>query len=145
MVPYVEGQMAYCYYDKAPEVEAGHTYSYKVTSNWVGDTDICESDPALTIPMTEDYVTVLVTDLGDNEASEASLYPNPATDRVTVSSTTAIEQITVINYVGQVIFTQQLSGEQSITLNTGSYEPGVYVVRIDTESGVVTKRVVIAE
>ncbi len=95
--------------------------------------------------MTEDYVPVFVTDIEDNEVSEASLYPNPATDRVNVTSTQAMERITVLNYVGQVVFTQQLNGDKGVTLNTASYESGVYVVRIDTQDGVVTKRVIITE
>ncbi|PLX12525.1 MAG: hypothetical protein C0598_05780, partial [Marinilabiliales bacterium] len=31
----------------------------------------------------------------------------------------------------------------SITLNTSSYENGVYVVKLETENGVITKRVTI--
>jgi hypothetical protein len=144
-VPYVEGQTAYCYFDKAPAVKAQTLYNYQVTANWEGDTDACESAPALNIPMTEDYVPVFVTEIGDNEASETKLYPNPATDLVNISSSQAMERITVLNYVGQVVFNQELSGEKATTLNTASYEAGVYVVRIETQDATITKRVVITK
>jgi hypothetical protein len=144
-IPYVEGQTAYCYFDKAPAVKAQTLYNYQVTANWVGDTDACESAPALNIPMTEDYVPVFVTEIGDNEASETKLYPNPATDMVNISSSQPMERITVLNYVGQVVFNQELSGEKATTLNTASYEAGVYVVRIETQDVTITKRVVITK
>ncbi|MBL6944876.1 MAG: T9SS type A sorting domain-containing protein, partial [Bacteroidales bacterium] len=50
---------------------------------------------------------------------------------------------TVTNYVGQVVYTGQMNDATSMTLNTGSYQAGVYLVKINTENGVVTKRVII--
>jgi len=73
------------------------------------------------------------------------LYPNPATDQVNITSSTAISKITVVNYVGQVVYTNEVNDVTSLTLNTASYDNGIYVVKLDTESGVVTKRVTIAK
>lgn len=142
---YIEGQIYYCYQDFAPAVSDDQTYNYKVTTNWAVETDTCESVPALSIPMTEDYVTVLVTTVEDSEIAEVKLYPNPATNNLNISSTNPIRQITVFNYVGQVVFNQELDGEKTVALNTASYESGIYVLRIDTGSELINRRVVITK
>jgi hypothetical protein len=91
-----------------------------------------------------DYVCFLVTDVSDPNAEGVfSMYPNPANDRVNITSSQAMQDITVFNYVGQVVFRADLSKANSLTLNTGGYDAGVYVVRINTENGVITRRVTI--
>jgi hypothetical protein len=142
-VPWVEGQTDYEYMDDVTATP--DTYCYKVTAVWESATDYCESAPAPAkfAPM-DDYVCILVTDVNDPNAEGVfSLYPNPANDRVNITSSQAMTDITVYNYVGQVVFRSDLGQTNSTTLNTGNYEAGVYVVRINTENGVVTRRVTI--
>jgi hypothetical protein len=142
-VLWVEGQEAYQYFDDVAATP--NTYCYKVTAVWESATDYCESAPAPAkfSPM-DDYVCVLVTDVADPNAEGVfSLYPNPANDRVNISSSQAMTDITIYNYVGQVVFRSNLSNANSTTLNTGNYDAGIYVVRINTESGVITRRVTI--
>jgi hypothetical protein len=142
-VDYVEGQGSYCYFDAYPNVSIDLGYNYMVTAHYTSDTDECESTPAMDSDLVEDYVYVFITGLNDpNAASLTNVYPNPAQDNVTVSSSLPMTQITVTNYVGQVVYTQKLDAT-SHALNTSSYQAGVYLVKIDTENGVTTKRVVI--
>ncbi len=142
-VPAETGVEAYTYLDET--TVTGEGYWYQVTCVWESETDYCESMPGYNVPMTEDFVYVLILDVNNSQASELSLYPNPASDRVTVSSNVAMNGVTVMNYVGQVVYSAKVAGETTLTLNTASYEAGVYVVQINTANGVVTKRVVIAE
>ena len=144
-VTFEEGQLAYNYYDKYPAVANGQTYNYQVTSNWESKIDTCESVPALTIQMTEDYVSILVTAVESLEAAEVSLFPNPATNSLNISSNTDIKQITVFNYVGHLVFNQEFSSRKTAILNTSLYQAGIYVIRIDTENGAITKRVIITK
>jgi hypothetical protein len=139
-VAWVEGQVAYEYYVE----ESIGEYCYQVTAVWESATDYCESAPAPAklLPM-NDHVCVVVTDVNDPTAEVFNLYPNPANDRVNITSSQAMTDITVYNYVGQVVHRSELSGANTLTLNTGNYEAGVYVVRINTENGVVTRRVTI--
>ena len=92
-----------------------------------------------------DFVCVLITGVDNPDASVTNLYPNPARDMVTVSSSLPMRSLTVTNYVGQVVYTNTMDAATSYVLNTSSYQPGVYLVKIDTENGVVTKRVVISK
>jgi para-nitrobenzyl esterase len=120
-------------------------YYYQVTSNYASDTDACESPAAMAyeLPM-DDFVYVKVTGIENPDAASlTNVYPNPAQDRVTVSSSVEMTHLTITNYVGQVVYTSDVVGT-SVELNTNSYQAGVYLVKIDTNNGVVTKHLIIS-
>jgi len=134
---------SYCY-DDADYGTLG-CYDYQVTALYLSETDACESAPAMAyeLPM-NDFVNVCVTGLEDPNAELITkVYPNPAQDAVTVTSSLPMTQLTVTNYVGQVVYTNEMNDATSIKLNTSAYQAGVYLVKIDTENGIVTKRVII--
>ena len=145
IIPLADGQLTYSYYDYAPAVNDGQTYNYQVTANWASNIDACESAPALTIPLTEDYISILVTDIKEPELSVINLYPTPTTNKLNIISTRAMKQITIFNYVGQIVFNKEVSGIKTETIDTSLYESGVYVVRIVTEKGVFSRRIVVAQ
>ena len=137
----------YSYYDADPFNGAAYPYEvcYQVTGVWESEADYCESPPAkATIPI-YDYVCIMITSI-DNPLTGGmtALYPNPATDRVNIASSQSIDRITVVNYVGQVIYDAEVNDENSVVLNTSAYGAGMYIVRISTANGVVTKRMTIS-
>jgi hypothetical protein len=145
-IPYEDGVTEYTYFDKAPAVDAQTTYWYKVSAVWASDVDQCESAfaPRKNLPI-YDFVEVFVTDVNNPLAGTVGVYPNPATTDVTVSTTDAMNKITVINYVGQVVYQESVNGSTSVHLNTANYEAGVYVIKIETANGTTNKRVVITK
>ena len=144
-VAYVQGQASYCYFDPYPEVMPQMGYYYMVTASYASETDACESAPAMALEIPEDdFVYVFVTGIDDpNTIALTNLYPNPAQDNVTVTSSVPMNKLTVTNYVGQVVYTGEMFDATSVELNTSSYQAGVYLVKIDTDNGIVTKQVVI--
>lgn len=144
-VPYETGQTEFGYYDADPYTEEyPYDVCYQVTAVWESETDYCESSPAPSVVPIWDYVCISITSINDPLTDGmTALYPNPAQDRVNISSSQQIERITVFNYVGQVVIDTELNGEQAHVLNTSSYDAGVYVVKISTDNGVVTKRMTI--
>jgi len=143
-VPYDEGVTSYEYYDQDPYSGYPYEVCYQVTAVWESETDYCESMPAASIIPIYDYVCITVTGIDNPMSGDVTvLYPNPAKDRVNVSTSHHMDHITVINYVGQVVYDRALSGEQTYELNTSSYDAGVYIVKINTKDGVVTKRMTI--
>ena len=60
-----------------------------------------------------------------------SLYPNPATNTINVSSSLEIISMTVIDQLGKVVLTNTASS----SLDVSSLQNGVYFIRIETEAG----------
>jgi len=76
------------------------------------------------------------------EDNSISIFPNPASTQLNIQSEVNIEQITLINLVGQAIFEEQANSTK-ITLSTSELETGIYFVKVKTTKGVVNKRIVI--
>jgi len=110
-------------------------YTYYVKADYSG----YESDTSNNIQVS------VITGVEELDANSISLYPNPAQNRVNITSSQEVTQISVFNYVGQLVYTSDLENETIITLNTTSYENGVYIIRLQSENGVITKRVVITQ
>ena len=94
-------------------------------------------------PAVEVAITLSVTDVSVNEHNqiEVSVYPNPATDYVKVTSE-QIERVEVFNMMGQLVF-DQLYGDSHVVIPTNSFAPGTYAVKVTTTDGSVTKQVVV--
>ncbi len=77
----------------------------------------------------------------DIEAN-VSIYPNPATDALNVISNTNIQRVRIINFIGQVIFNNEINNS-SININTSAYQSGVYIISVETSNGVTTEKITI--
>ena len=72
----------------------------------------------------------------------SNVYPNPASDIVTVQSSFKVKEIEIHNALGQVVLRKE--GSQNIeTLEVNSLEKGTYIVRIKTQRGFANKKLVI--
>ena len=128
-----EGWADYTYTDV---VYAGGDYTYYVIAVY----DQCTSDPS-----NEAWIDIYVgvEELTLEESIE--VYPNPAVDYVNVNSTVDINTITVLDYLGQLVYEMKVVENNNIKLNTASYEAGVYFIKIYTEEGIAIKRVTITK
>lgn len=76
-----------------------------------------------------------------------NVYPNPAANNVNVDfalQNKSEATIALLNNLGQVVKTQALgnvSGEQSVALDVASLEAGMYIVKLKTSNGEITKRI----
>ncbi len=70
--------------------------------------------------------------------NEILIYPNPALDKINISSTEAIRKVTIINYAGQLVY----EGCSS-SISTVGFISGIYIIRIETDNGVDTQKVTI--
>lgn len=130
----VEGVQENTYTD-TEGLEGGNVYCYEITSVY----SYCgESDPS-------NEACAGFVGIAEFDDSNVVLYPNPATSFVNITSSVEMTRITVTNYVGQVVYMSDLNDETSVKLNTASFNNGVYVVRLESENGIVTKRVIIAQ
>ena len=71
-----------------------------------------------------------------------NLYPNPATTTITVQSANGMmNKVEVYDVYGKMLNMVEVNDAQ-VTMNISNYAAGTYFVRIYTENGMVTKRVV---
>ncbi|MFK8005131.1 MAG: T9SS type A sorting domain-containing protein [Saprospiraceae bacterium] len=76
-------------------------------------------------------------------AQKIDLFPNPATDKVTLRfSDLNAEHLEVFNNFGQTLLARNINNSQ-IELNTKDWNSGVYFVKIKTAEGVVSKRFIL--
>lgn len=89
--------------------------------------------------------TIQITWVGvDNHPScdIVRIYPNPASDQITISSYSEISKIAVFDQLGnQVLIVDRLFSQKEI-LDISILYPGIYILKITTEKGIVNKRVV---
>jgi|GEM_PF-194232 len=73
-----------------------------------------------------------------------TIYPNPATDQITVKSKEELINITLQDITGKATFTQNFeSGENLQVVNLPSLQPGLYLVSIQTQTGTVVQKLII--
>lgn len=76
------------------------------------------------------------------ETSELLVYPNPATDMVKIGTDVKMQEVSVINSQGQVVYQKEMDSN-AFTFNTQNLQTGIYFVRAQTEKGIVTSRMVV--
>ena len=75
------------------------------------------------------------------ESNSVTIFPNPTTNRFTVEGQ-GLNHVAVFNTMGQKVYEMSCQGE-SVDINLNNVETGVYVVRISTDNGVVSKPITI--
>lgn len=71
-----------------------------------------------------------------------SIYPNPASDMLTLYSKDTIKSAELINLCGQKVFDTQMNGNYT-RIYTGNFAKGTYVLNVYTDKGRITKSVVL--
>jgi hypothetical protein len=128
------------YTDIIPLVGWG-IYNYYVTAifnDTIPNTFLCESPGSDTV--TVQFPAVGIQEIGNGQIS---VYPNPANDVVNIVSTNDIKTIEVLNYIGQMIYTNKNVSLKKVELNVSSFKAGVYFVKITTTSGIKTTKITV--
>jgi len=114
--------------------EHGKTYIWEITTltNSTGESAVVEVS-----------ATNECTDIDEvNVIEKVKFYPNPTDEKLQVMSyESRIENIDVFDVFGQKIMTDTFL-RHAITINISHLPVGVYFVRITTEKGIITKKIV---
>ncbi len=115
-------------------LESGH-YDYTIRVIYGGEYDVtyyamscgdeAEADITVGVPENDEVIN--------------SIYPNPTSGDLYINAT-AMKHVTVFNAMGQMVLDQEVSGD-SMVLNMGQLESGVYMVKVTTETGSNVKRI----
>ena len=117
-------------------------YYYKLYA-YYGDLD-CISSPAYWIYDHNQFylhAPYSMDGVDEMESNSVAVFPNPTTSLFTVEGQ-GLNHITVYNLMGQMVYEMECQGE-SVDINLSNVETGVYVVRVFTDNGDVTKRVTV--
>ena len=127
-IPY-NGIAHYEFFDNLVDNQWGG-YAYWVTSVYVRGNEHCES--------TDEAVSITITDIEENTTESVLLYPNPTNGLLNVSGNGTMH-ITVCNLLGQKLMDTEAEG--NTTLDLSRFESGIYLVRIEMESGATVQKV----
>jgi hypothetical protein len=98
--------------------------------------------PTLVPPTNLNLASFIVVDpsipsaIGSVGASANRLFPNPASDVVTIENVGAISGIKVYSVTGAIVLDKAVSGQSSVTLNVAALPAGSYLVRVATSAGI---------
>jgi len=73
--------------------------------------------------------------VNDPKANGFRLYPNPADNTVNLEFSNELESLTIINAVGQEIYSTNITNQSTIRINTSLYLSGIYYIRFITAKG----------
>lgn len=129
-------------YKETKAMEDGNWYYYKVVA-YYQDID-CAAAPAKALYGTEFFVKYYysVDAVEENELNGVSIYPNPAKDVLTIEAEN-ISNVTIFNSLGQRVYAEDVNANEHL-INISGFEAGIYMVKIVTNSGEVTKRISVA-
>jgi hypothetical protein len=112
-------------------VPAIGTYIYTVKALYTeGESDA--SDPA----------TALVTSINEPTSQGIKIYPNPVGKQMHVKSNIEMNRIVLLNLVGQVVYDGTIKSN-TFNMNTFDLLSGVYMLKVYTNKGVTTSRVIV--
>ncbi|MBC7412720.1 MAG: T9SS type A sorting domain-containing protein [Bacteroidia bacterium] len=73
--------------------------------------------------------------------NNVSIYPNPATNLVTITSETLINEVVLYNITGSVIISEKINGIKAI-INRNELAAGTYILKIVKGNDVITKKII---
>ena len=143
-IPYAEGQPYYQYRDGL-EGCSGNCFRYRLTASYLSEEgEACESDYASVIGHPEQSEVVVCDPSTTDETMLMPLkvYPNPASNSVIIEAD-GMHQVMLYNVVGQKVVGFECQGN-SVSLDLTGLENGLYVVRVTTPKGILTKPFVLS-
>ncbi|MBI9039642.1 MAG: T9SS type A sorting domain-containing protein [Bacteroidales bacterium] len=124
--------------------EAGEPISLKVWSNgnvFIANFEMESVDNSYVsnvYPNNDGEYSVVNISKGTTLKGELVIYPNPATDMINISSPNQINNVSIFNNVGQLVYEGN-----SNQINTSNFDAGVYIIRVETTNGMETQKVTI--
>lgn len=92
-----------------------------------------------------------VTDIAKNNTgindyllskTNLNLYPNPSSDNINIEANTTIENVEVLNLMGQSVYTKTVN-QENFNTNLNHLPKGIYLINIMFKEGVVTQKLVL--
>ncbi|MBN1337676.1 MAG: T9SS type A sorting domain-containing protein [Bacteroidales bacterium] len=82
----------------------------------------------------------VLTGINEIENSAVMIYPNPVSDYLNIKTNSKIIQVQIMNLMGQIIYNRSVD-EMTHSVSLSNLSTGVYIVKIDTPEGTVSRRI----
>lgn len=94
--------------------------------------------------MIDDIKIETMTDVGivDQSNNAFNIYPNPASDVVTINGQVELKQVKIMNYTGQVVYQSAINGMET-TISTRDLSAGMYILQVETSEGLSSQKLMI--
>lgn len=104
----------------------------------------CVSEDAFVFMLDDITVNKPVSSVAENAIAALSLYPNPATEMIVISSGgSAIEKVDIYNAAGALVYSAQSSDSSNFRYNVSSLEAGIYFAKVETSDGAKVMRFIV--
>ncbi len=74
------------------------------------------------------------------ENTDLTIYPNPTSDIVTITTTDEIKSIAILSMEGKVFYSNDSVNSKGYELNASNYQSGMYLIIIETKNGTVYRK-----
>ena len=98
--------------------------------------DCGNSTNPLCIPVTvvdNSNCVIIATGIANSEAQQYTVFPNPTIDNVEIKSNQQLHSVSLINTLGEIIFTKDKINSKRFLLELDKATPGIYFVLINGE------------
>ena len=131
-------------YNEPVSIDLSQYQGSNIRLRWRGHNNGSE---VLTFSWYIDNVKVVATDttsvsVGETSLANVSLYPNPAKDRVRIQSSQTIQSMALYGIKGEMLESRPVNTKE-MELPLEGYSKGVYFIRLLTDDGVITKKLVV--
>jgi hypothetical protein len=69
------------------------------------------------------------------DASACSVYPNPVSSHLTISSNDEFSSVEIFSLTGQKVASMVTGGKTSVTIDAGNFKAGMYLVKMKKLNG----------
>ncbi len=130
--PYSIGTLASITGHNSPNSAAYHYFFYnlKMQNNCISD--FAEATAVFMAPSTVEYIT----------GKQFSVFPNPATNSVSISSDATIEKINIFDTKGSLVFTMEYS-EKTTSVDVSNFAKGMYTIQLISKSNASVQSLII--
>ena len=111
-----------------------------VNNNPLSEKFVFAADAVYGEPFKPVGLHMIATGIRLDTKTSVSIYPNPVTDHLDISSGSEISRISVYNSIGTSILVVTDTPGTKKHLNTHSLAPGLYILKIETKSGTEIKK-----
>ncbi len=116
------------------------TYSWTVSLSGFfdseGTVEITDEDVTVNVILSEDDTSVT----SPETLNEAMVYPNPANQEVNIQTQEILTHVFIYDILGQQVYGEQIN-HTSARINVSDLKPGIYLLKLHTQEGSVTRRI----